>query len=261
MTGGTLTGVGAGDANGVYSFNSTNGFVATSDSTGNPAVVNAASMALQNGNLTINVTRGTANPPADMVISSVIREYGGDTNGINVPGSGILQLTAANTYNGPTTVNGGTLQLGNGQSGQDGSIADTSGVTNNSTMICNLFGNSSATYAISGSGSLTKLGQGQLTLAGSNSYTGTTTVGGGGLSINGGDSSAAMVVSGGSLYVNIHSPAATVSVAGGATLGGNGSLLSARRQCRRWRQSRFQPEQQRQHLQPGQPFLRGQQHA
>ena len=102
-----------------------------------------------------------------------------------------MALAGANTYVGATTISGGTLQLGTGQSGQDGWIADTSGVTNNAMLAYNLYGNRSVAYVISGSGSLTKLGQGQLTLNGNNSYTVKTTVGGGVLNINGGDSSAA----------------------------------------------------------------------
>jgi autotransporter-associated beta strand protein len=113
MTGGTLTGAGAGDAGGVFSFNTgVNtgvGFVATSDAGGNPAVVNAASIGLQNGNLTIDVSRGPATPPADMIISSNITPFFGSGNGIVKSGDGVLALTGTNTYVGGTTVNNGTL--------------------------------------------------------------------------------------------------------------------------------------------------------
>ncbi len=232
MTGGTLTGAGVGDGGGVYSWNGAlgQGFAATSDNSGNPAVVNASTLGLQSHSLTINVTRGPANPPADMIIASTIVPFNGSGFGIIVPGNGILEFTGANAYTGATTVSGGTLQLGSGAAGQDGTITTTSGVTNNAMLSYNLFGNQAIAYAISGSGNLTKLGPGQLTLNGANSYTGTTTVSGGFLNVNnsnGADSSAGMVVSGGSLYVNVASLATTVIVTGGATLGGTGSLASA----------------------------------
>ena len=147
MTGGTLTGAGVGaTADGVYSFNSTSGLVATSDASGNPAVVSAASIGLQNGDLTINVTRGPANPPADMIISSRITPFGGSGNGIAMTGNGILVLTATNTYTGATTVNGGgTLQLGTGASGQDGRSPAAVAWSNNATyLVYNLFADQSA---------------------------------------------------------------------------------------------------------------------
>ena len=74
-------------------------------------------------------------------------------------------------------------------------------------MVYNLFGNQTAAYAITGSGNLTKLGPGKLSFTGNNSYTGTTTVAGGVLNINGGDSGAAFSVNSGTLYVNTTSPA------------------------------------------------------
>ena len=51
-------------------------------------------------------------------------------------------------------------------------------------MVYNLFGTQTASYAIGGSGSLTKLGQGSLVLGGSNGYTGGTTLTAGVLAIN-----------------------------------------------------------------------------
>ena len=66
------------------------------------------------------------------------------------------------------------MQLGTGQSGQDGSIGGTSGVTNNATLVYNIAGTQSAGYPIGGSGSLAMVGTGTLTLAQSNGYSGGT---------------------------------------------------------------------------------------
>jgi autotransporter-associated beta strand protein len=231
MTGGTLAGPGNGDGNGCYSIftqSGSNAFVATSDGSGNPAVVNATSIGLQtSGSMYgIVVNRGTANPPADMIISSVIRPYGTGV-GIAQSGNGILELTAVNTYAGSASVNGGTMQLGDGTTGHDGAFSNISTFTNNSSLVYNLFGNSSGGYVISGTGNVTKLGPGQLTLTGNNNYTGTTTVAGGLLNINGGDTSAALVANGGTLHVNVSSPTTTVTVASGAAFGGIGSMSGA----------------------------------
>ncbi len=76
------------------------------------------------------------------------------------------------------------MQLGTGASGHDGSIAGTGGVTNNGALVYNLFGSQTlSSYAIGGSGSLTKLGPGSLAIATNNLYTGGTTIGAGTLQI------------------------------------------------------------------------------
>ena len=188
MTGGTLTGTGAGDpanGNAAYQVNASTGFNATSDANGNPAVVSLTAPAVlgeQTGS-TYNVTRGPMSPAADMIIASPIALFG-SSHGMIKAGNGILELTSTNTYTGATVVSAGTLQLGSGAAGQDGSINSTSGVTDNATLSYDLNGNQSVGYAISGAGgSLTKLGQGQLTLSGNNSYSGLTTVGAGTLAI------------------------------------------------------------------------------
>ena len=100
-------------------------------------------------------------------------------------GNGILELDGSNTYTGSTTISSGTLQLGDGTSGHDGSIANTSGVSDNGALVYNLYGNQTAGYAVSGSGSLTKTGQGLLVLSGTNTYNGGTAVNGGTLQIVG----------------------------------------------------------------------------
>ncbi len=91
-------------------------------------------------------------------------------------GTGTTTLTASHTYTGPTMINNGTLQLGTGQAGQDGSIASTSGVTDNAALVYNLAGSQTVNYAIGGFGTVTKTGSGFLLLAATNSYSGGTIV-------------------------------------------------------------------------------------
>ena len=102
-----------------------------------------------------------------------------NTGGITKAGAGTLTLSGANTYTGATTINAGTLQIGDG--GTTGSIASTSGINNNGTLAYNRSDNLSASYAISGNGNVTKAGAGTLTLFGANSYSGGTLLSAGAL--------------------------------------------------------------------------------
>ncbi len=99
-------------------------------------------------------------------------------------GPGAVVLTTSNGYTGTTNINGGTLQLGTGASGQDGSLDGTSAVNNYGTLAYNLYGSQTAAYSIGGYGSVEKAGPGLLTLTTTNNYTGGTTVNGGTLSLN-----------------------------------------------------------------------------
>ncbi|MEI6674375.1 MAG: autotransporter-associated beta strand repeat-containing protein [Verrucomicrobiota bacterium] len=90
-------------------------------------------------------------------------------------GAGTLTLTGAtNSWGGHTTISSGTLQLGDGTT--DSSIASSSGITNDGSLIFNVAGSSSYAHAIEGSGGLTKTGAGTLTLTGTSTYTGNTTL-------------------------------------------------------------------------------------
>ncbi len=233
MTGGTLTGTSTGDGHGVFSLDAENGAIAvnaTSDAAGNPAVINAASIGLQTTSVIVNVTRGPASPPADLIIDSNIQNfnYGTGTNPLIVQGSGILALTGSNRITGAVTIGGltgGTTTVifepgsqtrlpGISDGGAAGAVTlsgssqlyiGTGGITalNNATTY-NLNGGTLGAYAtwsssaamtiggpltidnggdgitlsgsLSGSGSLTEVGSGNLTLSGTNTYTGGTVV-------------------------------------------------------------------------------------
>ena len=98
---------------------------------------------------------------------------------LNVNGPGAVVLTGSNTYSGLTTISAGTLQLGGG--GTTGSISSTSNVTDNSVLAFDRSDNISFTPVISGSGGLVQLGPAALTLSGSNTYSGGTTISAGSL--------------------------------------------------------------------------------
>ncbi|MDP6636927.1 MAG: autotransporter-associated beta strand repeat-containing protein [Phycisphaerae bacterium] len=95
-------------------------------------------------------------------------------------GAGMLVFTGANTYDGGTTISGGTLQIGDG--GTTSSIAGD--VTNNASLIFNRSNDLAFDGKIDGTGSVTKLGTGTLTLSGASSYSGGTTIEAGVLSIS-----------------------------------------------------------------------------
>jgi autotransporter-associated beta strand protein len=91
------------------------------------------------------------------------------SGGLTVQGPGTLHLTGANSYTGGTTVAAGATLRG-------GPTTVQGHITNNGAVI--LETDTSGTYAgnMGGSGMLTKLGSGVLTLGGFNSYSGGTTV-------------------------------------------------------------------------------------
>ena len=126
---------------------------------------------------------------------------GGSTGGLVKNGGGTLILTSSvNTFIGPTTISNGTLQLGTGNVGQDGTLASSPVINNNTALVYNLLGNQTYSGAIGGNGSVTKVGNGILTLSGSNTYNGPTTISGGGLAVGGTiANSLVTVTSGGSL--------------------------------------------------------------
>ncbi|ANH73413.1 outer membrane autotransporter barrel domain protein [Ralstonia insidiosa] len=147
-------------------------------------------------------------------------------------GAGTLTVSGSNTHSGGTTItqgalsaaadsalgassgaltlNGGTLQLGSTFNLAASRVVSIT--ANNGTIDTQGF-NSTVAQSMTGTGSLTKLGSGVLTLNGTNSYAGGTNVNAGTLVVGDGTSASAALSGGGA-----------VAVAGGATLGGYGSV-------------------------------------
>jgi len=167
---------------------------------------------LNSGNYAGNVSLGATtvfyyDSSANQVLSGVISGVGGLTK----DATGTLTLSGANTYSGDTTISAGTLVLSNQLAIQNSKLNYTAGALNfaaftNFTFgalsgtqafaLTNIAGNavaltaggngSNTTYSgiISGSGSLIKAGGGTMTLSVNNTYTGSTMVNGGVLTLN-----------------------------------------------------------------------------
>jgi fibronectin-binding autotransporter adhesin len=186
------------------------GYALTLDNAGLGASVTAtsgSSNAIQtavslNDNSTIAVSSGNS-----LTISGTISNAPSVIKTLAVNGAGTTILSGANTYGpaagtvGTTLSGGGTLQVGNAgalgagdvtnngnvtlQAGASVSLANNLGIAPAVTVTANNNGNSMALNGvISGSGALTAIGGGTLTLSGNNTLTGNLTVNAGTLSIS-----------------------------------------------------------------------------
>lgn len=150
-----------------------------------------------NGNFTLANANDMFNMDivlADQVISST----GWDGKTLTKAGQGTLLLSSANTYTGNTYINGGTLRTGiNNAFAASANVSVAGGATldlnnysqwannlsgagsiklGNATLTANTTTDSLFSGVISGSGQLTKEGNGTLTLSGENTYTGNSNI-------------------------------------------------------------------------------------
>jgi autotransporter-associated beta strand protein len=163
-----------------------------------------------NNNIPLTLTLGALN--RNDTIGGVIDDtaFAGQSmnDGLTKVGTGILTLTGANNYSGPTTISNGSLQIGNG--GTTGSVI--SDIVDNATLIFNRSDAVSYGGTISGNGAVVQQGTGTLTLDGNNNaFTGITTVANGSLIV-------------GSTVGNTAVLGGNVVVDNGATLSGLGTI-------------------------------------
>ena len=114
--------------------------------------------------------------------------------------TGLVILATNNTYTGTTTVNAGTLQIGNGT--VDGNINSSSLITSNALVDLNIIGNQTYPTSFAGTGTVKKSGAGSLTLTGTSNFTGGTggfELGAGTLNVN--SASALGTTAGGTLKI------------------------------------------------------------
>jgi len=172
-----------------------------------PATFDPANITLQNNGtllneadtyvLTLDANRGITLGPgggalvagftANVTVQGAITGAAGNNLTI-LENRNTVVLTANNDYLGGTIINGpgtngtGRLQIGNG--GTTGTLG-TGDVTNDGALTFNRSDATAYNGAISGTGTLTQAGAGMLTLNGTSSYTGATTVAAGVLAVNG----------------------------------------------------------------------------
>ncbi len=163
-----------------------NGFTLDGGSGGGPVIIPAGTLQVGNG--------GTS---GDLGASPVVTNFGTLTfyradaftlgTAVHGPGAltklggGVLTLAAENTFSGATTISGGTLQVGNGST--VGSLGATPSIADNGLLVFNRSDSVVFSGPISGTGALIQQGGGQLTLNGTNTYQGATTISAGTLTL------------------------------------------------------------------------------
>ncbi|MES2981528.1 MAG: autotransporter-associated beta strand repeat-containing protein [Verrucomicrobiota bacterium] len=123
-----------------------------------------------------------------LLFDSIIANTNGGTNvlGLTKLGTNTLTLDQDNTYTGATFISAGTLQLGNGST--TGKLSTSSSILNNGTFTINrsdavVQGTDFSAAPIVGTGAFIQAGTGTTTLNAANTFSGTTTVSAGTLTL------------------------------------------------------------------------------
>jgi len=135
--------------------------------------------------------------------------------------SGTLVLTSSNpNYNGGILISGGTLAISGAGQLSGGNFGNA--FTDNGIFSYSSTANQSISSAITGSGSLVKNNSSTLALSGANVFTGSTTINGGTLLVNGNLGNGAVKVAGGQISGNGIIGGLTTVQSGGALSPGSG---------------------------------------
>ena len=186
--------------------------------------INAGALQIGNGGTSGSLGTGAITNNGTLAFNrssalSVASTIGGSGNLIQ-SGAGTLTLSGTSTYTGTTTINSNsTLQISG--TGVLGSGTYASSITNNGTFEYSSGANQTLSGVIAGSGNILKDGAGTLTLAGSNTYSGTTTINAGLVAVTNpsglGDTNGGTIVNafGGLDLQNVAVGAENVTLAGG----------------------------------------------
>jgi len=152
-------------------------------------------------------------PTTTTTISAPITD-GNSSGDVVVSGGGTLNLTAVNTYTGPTTIDAGSTLALSGA----GSIAQSSGVANSGTFDISATTNGATVQAISGSGAVA-LGSKNLSISNASGAFSGAIAGTGGLNITGGS----QTLSG----INTYTGATSIASGASLALSGSGAIATS----------------------------------
>jgi autotransporter-associated beta strand protein len=183
------------------------GILVTAGVGGNLSTITGGTLAGSAGDLAVTQN----NTAGGLTIASVIADAAA-ASGLTKAGAGLLTVTAANTYTGPTSIPAGTLQLGDG--GTAGSLSASSAITGAAGATLAFNRTNTLTQGtdfgtIGGAINVAQGGTGTTVLAAANTYTGTTSIDAGTLQVGNGGTAGSVASS------------ASITGAAGATLAFN----------------------------------------
>ncbi|NBT90759.1 MAG: hypothetical protein EBT50_08035, partial [Verrucomicrobia bacterium] len=184
----------SGGITGAFDLNKTGSGTLTLAGTGiqNSTTISQGTLQLGTGGTTGWLTGNIFNYATLALNRSDSVSLGGQVSGTGAiikNGANTVTLTNSNSYSGLTTIAGGVLQVGNGGTNGTLGIGD---VTNSGVLTFNRSDSLSYGGMISGTGRLSKLAAGTVTLTGNHSYSGGTTISAGILEIGNGGTSGAI---------------------------------------------------------------------
>ncbi|HEY2882999.1 MAG TPA: autotransporter domain-containing protein [Pirellulales bacterium] len=148
--------------------------------TGTTTIDSGSTLQIGNGGTTGSLGTGDVTTDGTLVFNrsdaiTVANNISGDMNGsLTLNGTSDVTLTGANTYSGTTLINSGTtLRVGNG--GTAGTLGNGL-IADQGTLSFNRSDAQTVSNIIDGTGAVTIVGTGPVTLTGSNLYTGITTI-------------------------------------------------------------------------------------
>ena len=203
--------------------------------------ISAGTLQLGNGGTSGSIVGDVVDNGIFAINRSDTYSFGGAISGSGAVvqiGPGTTILTGTNSYSGGTAINAGVLavsadaNLGAAAGGlafNGGTLQFLSGFTTSRAVTLNAGGGAfdtngnSATLAgaIGGSGGLSKIGAGTLTLTGASSYRGATAVNAGALVVNGSIANSAVTVNAGAVLSGVGTVGATTINSGGTFAPGN----------------------------------------